>query len=171
MEKDGYLLGTSGVLWEKVGPMFLTGTHERTLDEKHRVAIPKLLREGLETADGLQVYLAPSTDGAIAIYPESTFRQLGERLQKASPNARQVREYARLFFARATAARIDKQGRLRLPGELVELARLPSEVVLVGVQDHVEVWPREAWQNYVAERYDRYDDIAESAFELPTHDQ
>ncbi len=153
---------------EKWAVMLLTGTHHRTLDEKHRVAIPKPLREGLELGENATLYLAPATDGALALYPEATFRRLGERLQAASPNARQVREYARLFFARAAAVRIDNQGRLRVPIELVELARLSGEVVLVGVQDHVELWPRAVWQQYVTERAERYDEIAESAFDSPT---
>ncbi len=148
--------------------MLLTGTHHRTLDEKHRVAIPKPLRESLETGENEMLYLAPSTDGALALYPQTTFAQLGARLQAASPNARQVREYARLFFARAAAVRIDKQGRLRVPPELAQLSQLAGEVVLVGVQDHVEIWPRAKWETYVAQRAERYDQIAESAFEFPT---
>lgn len=148
--------------------MLLTGTHHRTLDEKHRVAIPKPLREALESGETTQLFLAPSTDGALSLYPEATFRRLGERLQSASPNARQVREYARLFFARATAGRIDNQGRLRIPTELVELAKLGGEVVLVGIQDHVEIWPRASWEHYVAERAGRYDEIAEAAFNPST---
>lgn len=144
--------------------MLLTGTHHRTLDEKSRVAIPKPLRESLESAENASLYVAPGTDGALSLFPESTFAELGRRLQHASPNARSVREYARLFFARAAAVRIDKQGRLRIPADLVELAKLDSEVVLVGVQDHIEIWPRMAWETYVAQRSSRYDEIAESAF-------
>lgn len=148
--------------------MLLTGTHHRTLDEKCRVAIPKLLRESLETAENEALYLAPGTDGALSLYPETAFAELGRRLGGASPHARNVRDYARLFFARAAAVRLDKQGRLRIPTDLAELAKLESEVVLVGVQDHVELWPRAAWETYVAERSARYDEIAESAFAPPT---
>lgn len=147
--------------------MLLTGTHHRSLDDKCRVALPKSLREGLETGENCTLYLAPGTDGALALYPEDSFRRLADRLQAATPNARSVREYARLFFARAAAVRPDKQGRLRLPTELAELAKLVGEVVLVGVQDHVEIWPRAAWEQYVDERADHYDQLAESAFLPP----
>lgn len=144
--------------------MLLTGTYHRTLDEKHRVAVPKSLRDAFNSSESGTIFLAPSTDGAIAVYPEPAFRSLANRLADASPTARQVREYARLFFARATSATLDKQGRLRVPGELVELAQLTREVVLLGLQDHVEIWPKAAWEGYVAARTDHYDDIAEAAF-------
>jgi len=146
--------------------MLLTGTHHRTLDEKHRVAIPKSLRELLESEAAPTLYFAPSTDGAVAIYPESAFRSLAARLQQASPTARGVREYARLFFARAAAVRMDKQGRVRIPTDLVELAQLSGEVVLLGVQDHLELWPRAAWETYVQQRAEHYDQIAEAAFQI-----
>lgn len=147
--------------------MLLTGTHHRTLDEKCRVAIPKPLREGLENRDSAPVYVAPGLDGSLAVYPEDTFRHLGERLAAASPTARGVRDYARLFFARASAARIDKQGRLRIPAELAQWAELSGEVVLVGVQDRMEIWCTNRWNRYMNERADQYDAIAESAFDPP----
>ncbi len=147
--------------------MLFTGTYHRNLDDKDRVAIPKSLRDGFESSENATLYLAPSTDGALAIYPETAFRQLAERSEQLSPNARKVREYARLFFARATAVHLGKQGPLRIPSELVELAQLGGEVVLVGVRDHAEIWPCLAWENYVEDRTHQYDQIAESAFELP----
>lgn len=149
--------------------MLLTGTHYRTIDEKHRISVPKSLRDAFSTSsDAGSLYLAPSTDGAVAIYPEAAFRRLAERLAEVSPTRRQVREYARLFFARATACQLDKQGRLRVPSELVEMAKLSGEVVLVGVQDHVEIWPKPAWEAYVADRVGHYDEIAEAAFDAPS---
>jgi len=151
--------------------MLLTGTHHRTLDEKHRVAIPKPLRDAFNSADSKTLFLAPSTDGAVAVYPEVAFRALADRLAGVSPTAKQVREYARLFFARAASSTLDKQGRLRIPSDLVELAKLNGELVLLGLQDHVEIWPKESWETYVSERTSRYDEIAEAAFGWQAPDQ
>jgi DNA-binding transcriptional regulator/RsmH inhibitor MraZ len=47
---------------------------------------------------------------------------------------------------------------------LAELARLGREVVLLGVQDHVEVWAADRWKSYLAEQQSHYDEIAEAAF-------
>jgi transcriptional regulator MraZ len=144
--------------------MLLTGKFLRTLDEKHRLAIPKSLRESLGDQAGLQLFVAPATDGALAVYPEATFAQLVERLAVGSPTARDVRDYRRLFFSQAASTKLDRQGRLRIPLALVQWAKLNGEVVLLGVQDHVELWNRGAWEQYSTERRDRYDQIAEAAF-------
>jgi MraZ protein len=147
--------------------MFLTGKFLRSLDDKHRLAIPKSFRECLGDQADRSYFVAPATDGALAIYPESTFASLVDRLSAGSPTSRDVRDYRRLFFSQAAATKLDRQGRLRIPAALLSWAKLEGEVVLLGVQDYVELWNRSAWEQYAAERRDRYDQIAEAAFGNP----
>jgi MraZ protein len=144
--------------------MLLTGTFARSVDEKLRVAIPKRLREALGYQDSGTLYLAPGTDGSLAIYAEGAIEGLAERLAQASPTQREVRDFTRLFCARAQRVQLDRQGRVRIPADLAELARLGKEVVLLGVQDHVELWASDRWEAYLAEKQPRYDEIAEAAF-------
>ena len=144
--------------------MFLTGKFTRSLDEKQRVAIPKPLRECLGPQAQRPLFAAPGTDGSLAIYPEEAFARLASRLAAGSPTAREVRDYSRLFFSQATGIKLDRQGRLRIPSELLAWARLEGEAVLLGVQDHLELWRPDAWQLYADQRRDHYDQLAEAAF-------
>ena len=144
--------------------MLLTGVFSRSIDQKLRVALPRRLREALKS-DGRQVlYIAPGTDQSLALYTEDAFARLAERLAQSSPTRQDVRTFNRLFYARAQRVEWDSQGRVRVPPELAELARLEKEVVLLGVRDHVELWAAERWESYLAERQGRYDEIAEAAF-------
>jgi MraZ protein len=86
-------------------------------------------------------------------------------LAAESPAGPDVRAFSRLFYAQAQPAELDGQGRIRIPPELAELAGLSREAVLLGVQDHLELWDRGRWEAYLAERQTRYDEIAEAAFE------
>jgi MraZ protein len=63
---------------------------------------------------------------------------------------------------------LDGQGRVRIPPELAALADLDKEITLVGVRDHLELWNRERWQVYLAQRRENYDELAEKAFTPPT---
>jgi len=143
--------------------MLLTGEFHRSIDQKRRVAVPRRLREGL-AAQRQTVFIAPGTDQSLALYSEESLARLAERLAEASPARQDVRAFNRLFYARAQRLEFDAQGRLRIPAELAELARLDKDVVLLGVQDHVEVWSAERWSAYLAERKAHYDEIAEAAF-------
>jgi MraZ protein len=144
--------------------MLLTGAFNRSLDDKLRVAIPKRLRDVLESGSQRGIYVAPGTDKSLAIYTEEAFARLAERLAQASPTRQDVRTYNRLFYARAQGLELDSQGRVRIPPDLAELAQLGKEVVLLGVQDHVEIWAAARWQAYLAEQQGHYDEIAEAAF-------
>lgn len=143
--------------------MLLTGTFVRTLDEKLRVALPKRLRDRLLEGEEQSLHLAPGTDGCLALYNERVLTALGERVAMAAPNQHDVRAYGRLFYARAEPVELDAQGRLRIPAELAKLAALATEVVLLGVRDHVEIWDRERWESYLKEQQPRFDEVAERA--------
>src|SRR5580698_107016 len=147
--------------------MLLTGAYTRAIDEKLRVAIPKHFRDRLAKSPQSRLFVAPGTDGSLAIYCEETFSRLAERLSQASPTAGDVRAFSRLFFAGAQAVELDSQGRIRIPAELAQWARLGKEAMLIGVQDHLELWERGSWQAYLADKQSRYDEIAENAFMPP----
>ncbi len=144
--------------------MLLTGTFGRSIDEKLRVAIPKRLRAAMGRPEKGVLYIAPGTDESLAVYTEEIFSKLADRWSGAPPTREDVRAFTRLFYARAQRVELDGQGRVRIPPELAKLAKLDKEVVLLGVQDHLEIWAAEHWRAYLAEKQPHYDQIAETAF-------
>lgn len=155
--------------------MLLTGTFPRTIDEKQRLSIPKRLREAMqvdapedseEKIAGV-LYLAPGTDGSLALYTEEAFSRLADQLSASPPTGQDVRAFSRLFFSQAERVDVDRQGRIRIPPELARLAALDKDAVLVGVRDHLELWDKQRWDAYVAQQTAQYDQLAERAF-LPS---
>lgn len=147
-----------------VKTMLLTGTYLRTLDEKRRFAIPKRIRDALGCSTEPVVYLAPGTDGSLSLYALDAFNRLADQLDRVSPTAHDVRAFSRMFFAHAQSVELDRQGRVRVSPELAELASLTKEIVLVGVRDHLEIWDRSRWEDYLQGKQSHYDEIAENAF-------
>jgi MraZ protein len=147
--------------------MLLTGTFVRSVDDKLRIALPKRIRDLLAVDENSHLYITPSTDGSLAIYREDALAAMAARLAAASPNQQDVRAYNRLFYAQAECVELDSQGRFRVPPALAKLAALEKEAVLLGVNDHLELWDRLRWDAYLAARSTHYDDIAERAFQNP----
>ena len=148
--------------------MALTGTYNRTLDEKQRVAIPKPLREAFAADNGESVsfvYIAPGNDTSLAIYTEKSFQALATRLAEKSTGRADIRTYLRLFYARAERVDIDSQGRIRIPERLVDLGKLEHQVVMLGVHDHAEIWDQNLWQSYLNRFTDEFDQMTGSVFE------
>ena len=144
--------------------MLLTGKFTRSIDDKLRVAIPKRLRVATGYPQGGGLYVAPGTDGSLVLYTEEEFGRLAQRLATASPAQQEVRAFTRLFYAQAQRVEVDRQGRVRIPPELAKFAELGKEAVLLGVQDHLELWAVDRWEAYLAEKQTHYDEIAEAAF-------
>ena len=147
--------------------MLLTGTFRRSLDEKLRFAMPKGFRDvlGLEVPPTL--YIAPGTDQSLALYTEVAFSQLANQLGSNSPTAQNVRAFSRMFYAQAQRVEMDRQGRVRIPVDLAELAAITKEIALIGVRDHMEIWDRKLWDEYLLGLRPSYDQIAEDAFLSP----
>jgi MraZ protein len=142
--------------------MLLTGTYERNLDEKLRVALPKRFRDLTATKDE-PLFLVPGTDGSLALYPGPAFARLADRLASQSPTAQDVRAFGRLLYAQSQSVELDRQGRFRVPPELARHAELARQCVLIGAGDHMELWNKERWEAYLADLQPRYDQLAESA--------
>ena len=146
--------------------MLLTGTYERALDDKQRLALPKRFRDTLG-ADGQTLFLTPGTDGSLSLFPGPAFARMADKLATQSPTAQDVRAFGRLLYAQTQSVELDGQGRLRVPPELARLAELGREVVLVGVGDHIELWDKSRWEAWLATQQPRYDQLAERAFGSP----
>jgi MraZ protein len=144
--------------------MLLTGTFLRAIDQKQRIALPKRIREELTRGNSAPLYIAFGTDSSLALYTEDIFASMAARLAAASPAEQDVRAFSRLFYSQAQRVELDAQGRIRIPTELAALAHLESDAVLLGVSDHVEIWDRARWEQYLADQQSRYDEIAEAAF-------
>lgn len=142
--------------------MLLTGTHPRTLDDKKRLTLPKRLRTLL--GEPATLFLTPGPDQSIWIYSEGDLEQLAARLDRAPATDAQARVFRRLFFAQTEAADLDKAGRLVVPDRLCRFASLSSEVILVGVRDHLELWDAPRWHEYLERQLDGFDAFAEQAF-------
>jgi len=146
--------------------MPLTGTFERTLDEKHRTALPKGLRDGLTSLESPALYAAPGNDRCIALYSQAAFEELAERLTELSSARSEVRNYLRMFYSQAESVEVDKQGRIRLPARLVQFAGLESQITIVGVRDHAEIWHQQRWDELLAAHAADFDNLAAAAMSV-----
>lgn len=145
--------------------MALTGTYSRTLDEKQRLAVPKRLREEFGEEDLTHLFVAPGTDRSLSLYSPAAFEKLAQRLEEKSSSRAEVRNYLRLFYARAEKVELDGQGRIRIPERLVVFSQLDREVMLLGVHDHAEIWARSLWVEFLERHGPDFDDMAGHAFE------
>jgi MraZ protein len=136
----------------------LLGEYEHTIDDKNRLTLPAKFRRAFE--DGIVV--TRGLDGCLHAWPEAAWQQLVDsRLASLDLLSVQGRRLHRHFFSGATEAVPDKQGRVGIPPALLEHAKLGRDVVVAGVNDHLEIWDRAAWKRELAEVEGSAEDVAE----------
>ena len=136
----------------------LLGAYEHTIDDKNRLTLPAKFRQAF--ADGIVV--TRGLDGCLYAFRRPDWdRLLESRLATLDPLSPEGRRLERFFYSGASETELDKQGRLMLPGALIEHAKLGRDVVVAGVHDHLEIWDRDAWNRELAEVEGSAEDVAE----------
>lgn len=149
----------SGSKWGKVGDFMFMGEYRHTVDEKGRLTIPSKVRSEL----GETFVLTRGLDNCLAIYPSDEWSNIISEYKKL-PNTRDARNFKRFFLASAQCCEFDKQGRINITDSLIKYASLEKDVIIVGVDDHLEVWSKNHWEDFIDENECNFSDIADKLF-------
>ena len=133
------------------------GNYSHTLDEKGRLVIPRKMREDL----GNKIFIMKGFDGALAIYQEAAFSKVVEELEKYSFLKKENRNYLRIKLASIVDLEVDKMGRVQIPTAILGKYNISKDVTVLGAGDHIEVWDKAKYEEYIASIEDDYEDIAE----------
>ncbi len=139
--------------------MLFTGTYEHSIDAKQRIALPAEVRKRLDAerdGEGFYVTIIDSGGPTLVLYTERDFERRAAQLDDSELPPDQVLAYEEIMFSSARHVELDKQGRIRLPEQLLRDVELGRDVVLIGVKDHMQVRDRQQWaehkQRTLAER-------------------
>jgi len=130
--------------------LMLTGEYEHTIDEKNRLFISNKLRSQIDSEQyGNGFYLAMSSNGIYGLYPEKYFQQIALAGAPGMGAPDESVLYERMSFALASKVDLDRQGRLLINEKLRKRANLGTNLTLVGVRDHIEIWNTDDWEHYL----------------------
>jgi transcriptional regulator MraZ len=135
----------------------LLGTHEHTLDDKSRLTLPAKFRQAF--AGG--VVVTRGLDPCLVAYPRDEWTRSQSRIAELDTLSGAARSLQRAVYANAVEGDLDKQGRIVIPAALKEFAALDRDVVVAGVNDHLEIWDRAAWRRELTDSEGRTRDVAE----------
>lgn len=138
------------------------GEYQHTVDPKGRLIVPAKFRDGL----GEKFVATKGLDNCLFVYPMDEWKLLEQKLKSLPFTRADARSFVRFFFSGATECEVDKQGRILIPGNLREYAKLDKEVVLLGVSSRVEIWSKQLWENYSEHAEESYNEIAEKLVDL-----
>lgn len=120
----------------------MKGEFQHTLDAKGRLFMPAKFREEL----GEDFIVTKGLDQCLFVYSAENWKVLEEKI-KSLPLSKS-RDLQRFFFSSATECTLDAQGRVLLPQNLREHARLIKNATVIGVSGRAEIWDSDNWVEY-----------------------
>jgi MraZ protein len=134
--------------------MIFTGHAELTIDAKQRLAIPAKHRALLNPErDGTAWYCVPWPGRRLMLYTEARFNELAEKGEATLTPREEEAGLEANFFGLTERLEMDSAGRITIPRMLLDLAKVGTDVVMVGAGRRLEVWSKEEWSPGLEERF------------------
>ena len=118
----------------------LWGSYPAKIDEKSRLRLPAKFRRDLpETVDN--TYYVTSDDGKCAqIYPIPVWERIAQKFLEAPRMDPAKLKLQRITSYYGALSEMDPQGRVLIPPVLRQDAQLSGDVIVIGNNDHLEIW-------------------------------
>jgi MraZ protein len=120
----------------------LLGEYERAIDDKGRFTVPAKFRNRL--ASGMVV--TKGIDPCLWLYPTDGWEDLSSKARALPITDPKAREFRRQVLGGASHSVPDKQGRIILLPRLRNYANIDKNAVIIGLDDHCEIWNPEDWR-------------------------
>ncbi len=138
-----------------VSQMFI-GKYYHALEENNRISLPKKFRK-IET----NWIVTRGLDGGLFLFRAQNFNQELKKLSERTFTKKAHRDFIRLMTNEAQEAVADNNGRVSLPEYLIKFAKLKKDLVIVGSYEHIEIWDRDIYHQYLAQIESQAEIIAE----------
>ncbi len=96
----------------------------------------------------------------------SEWKIVEDKLKSLPMTSKDARAFVRFFFAGASECEIDKQGRVLIPTNLKEYAKIEKDTVVIGVSTRIEIWSLDEWNRFNNDANISYEDVAEKMAQL-----
>ena len=145
--------------------MFI-GEYSHNLDAKGRIIIPSKLRNELHSS----FILTRGLDNCLTIYSLEQWEKIFIEINKLPTTKKDTRQYIRVLTSSACECTLDNQGRILIPTNLAEPLGIKKEVTIIGANDHIEIWDKKTWDEYIDEADKSFEDVAENLSDLLDND-
>ncbi len=123
------------------------GTSFHTLDDKGRIIIPSRFKDELSSRGSADHFFLTALHGGLMAYPIKEWEALENRIVDRTETSHALWLFKRYFIGSAVECKLDRQSRVVIPPALKEKVALDKEIVLVGVLNRFEIWPKETWED------------------------
>tara|TARA_R110000868_G_scaffold52221_2_gene165189 strand:- start:4240 stop:4704 length:465 start_codon:yes stop_codon:yes gene_type:complete len=138
------------------------GTYDCKADVKGRVMLPVSLKNQMAPvlADGFVVKRSVFQP-CLELYPMKEWNLLMEKMNKKNRFVKKNNDFIRRFSAGVKVVEIDATGRLLIPRNLIDIAKISKEVVLSSAINIIEIWDKDNYEKVLEDTAEDFAALAE----------
>jgi len=125
-----------------------TGEYRYSIDAKGRVNMPAPLRKALPDSSEETVVLTRGQTENVVAFPLDEWKKIQNGLNKLSTINPLHRNFIRSLTRYASICKFDSQGRIALPQNLIDYAKIKKDVVIIGLHSEIEIWDPDTLNYY-----------------------
>ncbi len=141
------------------------GQAEYSVDSKGRIAIPARMRNALRPEANNSFTITRGFEQCILLFPMDEWERREAEIARLNTYRSEARSFVRTIMRWADETKMDGQGRIVVPKNLIEFAGLESAVLIIGVLDRIEIWNPKTFAAQAEQEAD-YPAVAERIFEM-----
>ena len=141
---------------------YLIGTYECKIDVKGRLLIPIALKK--QIADSISqgfVLKRAVFQQCLELYPLQQWEELISKVNKLNRFKKKNNDFIRRFTAGLKFIELDNTGRLLIPKELTEIAKIKREIVLSSSVNIIEIWDKSEYEKTIDDSKSDFAQLAE----------
>jgi len=141
------------------------GEYIHQIDRKGRLVLPSKIREVAKNNFIDKFFVTRGLDKCLFMFGEEEWRSQEQKFKSISFTKSEARKFNRIYFSGAVDITYDKQGRILIPQYLKDFAGIKRDVVIIGVSNRIELWSKDAWQEFYNTSSQVFEQISEGLVE------
>jgi DNA-binding transcriptional regulator/RsmH inhibitor MraZ len=119
----------------------LTGMATAKIDKWRRIRIPPDFLKACKEESGGEVFITSTNDRILEIYPLATWHAQVDKLLKEKKDDPLLRRFLMKANYNGQVARVDRFGRVQIPGLIRKKIKLEGEMIVKEKEGHLELRP------------------------------
>ena len=138
------------------------GTYECKADEKGRIMLPVSLKKQLsdKLKNGFVIKRAVF-NSCLELYPLKEWDELMLRINKLNRFNKKNIDFIRRFTAGVRQIDIDISGRILIPKDLINHAKISKDIVVSSAVNILEIWDKELYESAIDDAKGDFGNLAE----------
>jgi MraZ protein len=123
------------------------GQFVHSIDAKGRISLPARFRDTLLEGGVARFILTPALfDPCLHLHPMRAWEELEKRIAELPRFDPEVVRLKRMYVSAAVECELDRAGRVLVPQQLRDRARLEKDALWAGAGQTLELWSKELWE-------------------------